>query len=161
MPTTYTIYTSEDRPNYTQQHNTQFTYNSIKCWRWTCGRRESGVDRSTSTVCLWSRRSTQLQHTDTAHWPNVVPKRRTPSRQTDRWSRTTRCVGCAQLEHALSPPTCQRSIAHMYAQSTTFFLYGIPYASKCMHMHALATVRAVRACAMHATERLCCFFSPS
>ena len=28
-------------------------------------------------------------------------------------------------------------------------------------MHALATVRAVHACAMHATERLCCFFSPS
>ena len=49
----------------------------------------------------------------------------------------------------------------MYAQSTTFFLYGTPCASMCVHACKLATVRDVHACAVHATERLCCFFSPS
>ena len=104
------------------------------------------------TLCRWSRQSTQLQHTLHTGQASCA-KRCRPGRQ------TTCCIGCAQLEHASSPPTCQRSIARMYAQSMTFFLYGIPYAS--MNIHALATVRAVHACAMHATERLCCSFSPS
>ena len=58
----------------------------------------------------------------------------------------------------------------MYAQSTTFIL-PVPHVRHTvdlrihghthMHTRARATVRAVHACAMHATERLCCFFSPS
>ena len=79
------------------------------------------------TLCRWSRQSAQLQHTLHTGQASCA-KRCRPGRQ------TTRCIGCAQLEHASSSPTCQRSIARMYAQSMTFFLNGIPYASKCMRI---------------------------